>query len=224
MTCASMPAEVVVATGIDPLSWWLLVALIVILTVSMICCLGCFLYVLKLKKAARVNDAFAHSPAAVAATVVEATPLLELTDAEVQREIRIRMRPEMDQAYHFCPAGEKYHLDGCTVTSGNRRSFALLPCPVCTVGRCNEMDEAARPQVFFANTRQEPYGSGLHYHVDRFCRGRPATLYEKTMCQHCRIARNNQMFGLRMQIKRPYLDQQISLGQWSPILFAGHVQ
>ena len=123
------------------------------------------------------------------------------------------------------------------MTSGNRRSFALLPCPMCTVGRGNEMDEIARPQVFFANTRQEPYGSGLHYHVDRFCRGRPATLYEKTICEHCLSARNNQMLGLRLLITRPYVEQQMHLQilrnrrhstpeaemlLWRPIAFGGH--
>ncbi len=91
--------------------------------------------------------------------------------------------------------------------------------------------------MFFANTRQEPYGSGLHYHVERFCRGRPATLYEKTICQHCLSARNNQMLGLRLLITRPYMEQQMHLQiprnrrhsapeaemlLWRPIAFGGH--
>ncbi len=41
MTCASMPTEVVVAVGMDPLSWWVLVALFVVLFLSLFCCLGC---------------------------------------------------------------------------------------------------------------------------------------------------------------------------------------
>jgi hypothetical protein len=144
---------------------------------------------------------------------VEATPLLELTDAEVQREIRIRMRSEMDQPYLFCPGGEKYHLDGCFVTIKNRRSFSLLPCPLCTINRCNEMDELVRPQAFWANTRTEPLGGALHYHIDRHCHGRPTDYgrQEKTMCHHCLVARNNQMQILRLVITRPYVEQQMHL-------------
>ena len=240
LTCASMPAEVVVAVGTDPLVWWLLVMLTAVLILFAICCLGAFIYILKLRKAAVNNGTLAHSPIAGDATAPPVAEVLDeilhqLPSAEVQLEIRRRMRPEMEQPYGFTPAGERYHLDGCTVTSGNRRSFELLPCPLCVIGRSHEMDEVAPPQVFFANTRIEPYGSGLHYHADRFCM--TGTLYEKTMCRHCREARNFHMFMLRLEILRPYVEQQMNIQSLQrrhstpeaemtlgPILFAGQTR
>ena len=95
MACESMPGLVVSAKGMDPQVWWLLVSLLIALVLTVMCCLGTFLYMLKLKWAVRDNDVLAQRAAADA--VVEVTPLAEIlivqkTEDEIRNEIRVLMR------------------------------------------------------------------------------------------------------------------------------------
>ena len=139
---------------------------------------------------------------------MEVTPLqlVELTDPEVQDRIAILMRGNVGQQYRFCPKGEKYHLQmGCRTTSTNDTSFGLMPCPMCAVGNCEDIDEWTPPQTFYANTL---HGNMDFYHVARMCPSvRGVTLQAKTMCAHCQEDQKHQMYIHRLAIMRPFLQQ-----------------
>ena len=175
----------------------------------------------KKKRAVLVDDVPALPPAEElpSAAVVEETALLvELTPEEVQRQIAIHMRDNVDRMYEFCPAGDRYHLNGCSVVTRNARSFALPPCPNCAVGHFDPIYEGQNPQLFWANTLP---GSGTnHYHVDRFC-VRSVSLQSKTMCLHCLDAQKMQMFIQRLKITTPFTEQTMRQNMGLPAASSG---
>ena len=82
------------------------------------------------------------------------------------------------------------------------------------------------PQLFFANTKDLPK-DGFHYHVNRRCTALAhVVLHEKRMCLHCLDAQKMRMLVLRLEIMRPYAEQQMAQGIYgtpdaSMILFGG---
>ena len=180
--------------------------------INLICCLCFSIYLVKQKRALRV-DIVTAPVAATEDDCVLVTALRQLTPSEVQRGVAEAMREDEGQVYVFTPAGSKYHLNGCFVTDRNPRSFGLTPCATCAVGHFFPLFEGAERQIYFADTNM--VWPPAHYHVDRMC-GRTHEMKMKDMCLHCVDTQRMKMQIARLALTRPYAEQELFAGRLPP--------